>query len=132
MSNPHFQKVRNYLQDLGYDASNANVEAHTVLVTDENKGLNNLIVDCEDNLLVIEQYICNVSKSDTNALLRLLQMNRTLIHGAFVINEEATRIIFRDTLQLENLDLNELDASLNALSLALAENAGELLAFSKN
>jgi hypothetical protein len=63
---------------------------------------------------------------------RLLQMNRTLVHGAFVLNDEGTKIIFRDTLQLENLDKNELEGSINALSIALAEYAGELIEFSKS
>jgi len=62
---------------------------------------------------------------------RLLQMNRTLVHGAFVLDEAGESVLFRDTLQLENLDLNELEGSINALSLALAENANELIAFNK-
>jgi hypothetical protein len=63
---------------------------------------------------------------------RLLQMNRTLVHGAFVLDEEGKKVIFRDTLQLENLDKNELESSINALSIALAEYAGELIEFSKS
>jgi hypothetical protein len=34
-------------------------------------------------------------------------------------------------LQLENLDMNELEASIQALSLALAENSNELLEYAK-
>jgi hypothetical protein len=62
---------------------------------------------------------------------RLLQMNRTLVHGAFALDEDGTRILFRDTLQLATLDLNEVEATIEALSLALAEHADELLAFSR-
>ena len=62
---------------------------------------------------------------------RLLQMNRTLVHGAFVLDETGETILFRDTLRLENLDRNELEGSIEALSLALAENAEELLAGAK-
>ena len=58
---------------------------------------------------------------------RLLQMNNTLVHGAFVLDETGGRIFFRDTLQLANLDLNELEGSIRALSLALAEYGTELL-----
>ena len=39
---------------------------------------------------------------------------------------------FRDTLQLQNLDLNELDATINALALALATYADELIEFAKS
>jgi len=38
-------------------------------------------------------------------------------------------VLFRDTLQLENLDKNELEGSIRALGLALAEYSAELLAY---
>ena len=60
---------------------------------------------------------------------RLLQLNRELVHGAFVLDETETYIIFRDTLQLENLDRNELEGSIHALSLALSEYGAELLEY---
>ena len=62
---------------------------------------------------------------------RLLQMNRDLVHGAFVLDEDAKLILFRDTLQMENLDRNELEGSIRALSLALAEYSSELLSYAK-
>jgi hypothetical protein len=73
----------------------------------------------------------DVPKNTEGFFKRLLQMNRTLVHGAFVLDEEGAKVIFRDTLQLENLDKNELEGSINALSIALAEYAGELIEFSK-
>ena len=48
------------------------------------------------------------------------------------MDEEGKKVIFRDTLQLENLDKNELEGSINALSIALAEYAGELIEFNKS
>ena len=75
--------------------------------------------------------IVPVPSQPGNMFQRLLQMNRTLVHGAFVVDEDGKMVLFRDTLRLENLDLNELEGSIEALSLALAENANELLAFSK-
>jgi hypothetical protein len=54
-----------------------------------------------------------------------------LVHGAFVLNEEGTTLLFRDTLQLENLDRNELEGSIDALSLAMAEYGGELVSFAR-
>ena len=51
--------------------------------------------------------------------------------GAFVLDETAERIFYRDTLQLANLDLNELEGSVRALSLALAEYGDELLSLLK-
>jgi hypothetical protein len=62
----------------------------------------------------------------------LLKKNRDIVHGAFVLNETGDKVIFRDTLQLESLDLNELEGSINSLSLLLSEYSEELIKFSKN
>ena len=126
-----FERVKGYLHDLGYTIQEENPQEELVLISDEEQGLFNLIIDCEDPILVLEQVIMEVPKENGRLFKRLLQMNRTLIHGAFVLDEAGKTVIFRDTLQLENLDLNELEGSINALSLALAENAGELLAMVK-
>jgi len=128
----YFQRVKDYLNDLGLRVTTEDQEEELVIVEDEDRGIKNLIIDCEDPILVLEQVIMPVPpKPDITFYKRLLQMNRTLIHGAFALDEEEKSIIFRDTLQLENLDINELEGSINALSLALAENAQELLHFSK-
>ena len=126
-----FERVKGYLHDLGYTIQEESPQEELVLISDEEQGLFNLIIDCEDPILVLEQVIMEVPKENGRLFKRLLQMNRTLIHGAFVLDEAGKTVIFRDTLQLENLDLNELEGSINALSLALAENAGELLAMVK-
>ena len=70
-----------------------------------------------------------VPKETGDFYRRLLQMNRSLVHGAFVLDEDAKYVFFRDTLQMENLDLNELEGTIQALSLALAENGAELLEY---
>ena len=88
-----------------------------------------LIIDCEDSILIIEQVIMMVPAEPKDLYKRLLQMNRELVHGAFVMDADAEYILFRDTLQLENLDRNELEASLHALSLALAEYGEDLLGY---
>jgi hypothetical protein len=123
--------VKTFLLDLGYVITDEDEAQELVVVKDEENGISNLIVDCEDPILILEQMIVPVPVNTGNLFQRLLQMNRTLVHGAFVLDEESKVVLFRDTLQLENLDLNELEGSIGALSLALAENANELLAFSK-
>jgi len=63
---------------------------------------------------------------------RLLQMNRCVVQGAFTLDEEGKRVLYRDTLQLANLDPNEVERTIEALSLTLAEFASELIAFHKH
>ena len=127
----NLQKVKDYLDELELSISSEDEAEELVIIDDEDKGIKNLIIDCEDPVLVLEQVIMDVPKNTDGFFKRLLQMNRTLVHGAFVLDEEGAKVIFRDTLQLENLDRNELDGSINALSIALAEYAAELIEFSK-
>jgi hypothetical protein len=100
-----------------------------VVVDDEENGIKNLVIDCEAPILVLEQVIMEVPKDQKDLFEWLLKTNRNLVHGAFVLDETGKRILFRDTLQLENLDRNELESSIHALSLALSEYGGELLEY---
>ena len=128
----NLKKVKSYLEELGFSISSENTKEELVVIDDEEKGINNLIIDCEEPILVIEQIIMKVPGKANDFFKRLLQINRTVVHGAFVLDENGKNIIFRDTLQLENLDKNELEGSINSLSLALAEYANELISFSKS
>ena len=133
MSQEYFQKVMEYVELLDVSVEREDAEKTLCVLEDESRGISNLIIDCEDEILVIEQLIMELPVSaGANAFRRLLQMNRELVHGAFVIDEGGTKLLFRDTLQLANLDFNELDASINALSLGLASFADELIALSKD
>ena len=123
----HHEKVKSYLLDLDLKIIEENEAEELVVVSDEENGIMNLIVDCEPPIVVLEQLIMELPQVPGDFCRRLLQMNRSLVHGAFVLDDEGQRIFFRDTLQIENLDLNELEGSIQALSLALAEYGTELL-----
>ncbi len=126
------EQVKRFLPDLGLAIVDENEAEELLVVEDEQNGIKNLVLDCEDPILVLEQLIMEVPAGDSgNFFRRLLEINRTLVHGAFVLDEEGKRVLFRDTLQLANLDFNELNGSVCALSLAMAENAAELLGFAR-
>lgn len=131
MSQDHFAKVKEYLNQLDVEVVEEHAADQLVLVQDESRGISSLVVDCEDELLIIEQLIFEISEDRLPVYKRLLQINRELVHGAFVLDEDGRHVLFRNTLQLENLDLNELDATINALALALATYAGELIEFAR-
>ncbi|MFQ5484744.1 MAG: YbjN domain-containing protein [Desulfobacterales bacterium] len=127
--NRAFETVKQYLQDIDVVITNENEEEELVVVEDEENGIKNLVIDCEAPILVLEQVIMNVPEKPEKLYRRLLQMNRSLVHGAFVLSDNSEFILFRDTLQLENLDRNELEGSIRALSLALSEHGAELLEY---
>ncbi len=123
-------QVRDYVLELGLAIESEIPEEEILIVNDEDRAISHLVIDCEDTILVLEQLIVELpSTVDPSVYKRLLQINRTLIFGAFVLNEEGDTLVYRNTLALENLDLNELEGTLNALTLALAENGEELLTF---
>jgi hypothetical protein len=126
-----FEKVKDFIVDMGFTISHEEVEEELVVIDDDERGIKNLVIDCEAPILIIEQVIIPMPQDSPDFCKRLLQINRTLVHGAFVLDEEGTTLLFRDTLQMENLDRNELEGSIDALSLALAEYAGELVAFAR-
>ena len=82
-------------------------------------------------LIIIEQYLFSLNGDSPEVFKNLLIKNRDIIHGAFTLDAEGNKVIFRDTLQVENLDLNELEGTLNSLSLLLNEYSEELIEFSK-
>ena len=126
----NFSKVKDYLLELEYSIVQENAEESLFVVENEDAGIKNLVIDCEDTLLIFEQYIFDIKKDDPEIYRSLLVKNRDTIHGAFVLDETGTKVIFRDTLQLENLDFNELQGTLNALELLLTEYSDELIRFS--
>ncbi len=127
----HFEKVKNYLFELGFEIQSEDTEEGLVVITDEEQGISNLIIDCEDDILVFEQFIFKLKDvNNSQVLKKLLQINRNIVHGALVMDEE-DRVIFRDTLQLENLDINEIEASINSIGLMMAEHAADFINFSK-
>ena len=127
----HFSKVKDYLFELGFDIQSEDPAEGLLVITDEEKGISSLVIDCEEEILVLEQFLFPLKSDDPQILKRLLQINREVVHGALVLDEAGKKVIFRDTLQLENLDLNELEASVNAIGLMLAEHADEFIKFSK-
>ena len=126
-----FEKVKDFLLDMGFVMSQEDPQEELIVIDDEERGIKNLVIDCESPILILEQVIMPMPRDSSDFCKRLLQMNRTLVHGAFVLDDEGTTLLFRDTLQLENLDRNELEGSIDALSLALAEYASELVSFAK-
>ena len=123
-----FEKGKGYVLELGFRIDEEDSSEEIVIINDEERGIHRLVIDCEDTVLVVEQLIMKLEPS-TDVYRRILQINRELVFGAFVLNEDGDSLLYRNTLALDNLDLNELESTINALSLGLAENGEELLAF---
>ena len=125
-----FNRIRELTLDLGLAIEKEIPDEEILIVNDPDRGISQMVIDCEETILVIEQLIFEVGSSqNTDVYQRLLEINRELVFGAFVIDETGDRVLYRNTLALENLDANELESTINALGLGLAEYGQEILAF---
>ncbi|WP_010520345.1 CesT family type III secretion system chaperone [Aquimarina agarivorans] len=129
--NENFQMIKEYLFQLNFDISHESETENIIMISKESEGIKNLILGIATPILIIEQHIFDIKNNNAEIYKSLLQKNRDIVHGAFVLDESGERVIFRDTLQIENLDLNELEASLNSLGLLLSEYSQQIINFSK-
>jgi hypothetical protein len=127
----HDVRIKNYLIQLEFNIVYESVKDGILMISKESEGIKNLILGIAPPILIMEQHIFNIKNRNQEVFKKLLQKNRDIIHGAFVLDETGQKVIFRDTLQIENLDLNELEASLNSLSLLLSEFSEQIINFSK-
>ncbi|MCK5538047.1 MAG: YbjN domain-containing protein [Bacteroidales bacterium] len=125
----YFQKLKNYLLEMEISIVSESEEDNIFVIENENDGISNMLIAIADPIVIIEQNLFKVAKDDGEMYKKLLTKNRDIIHGAFVL-DGAGNVLFRDTLQVENLDMNELEGSLNSLTLLLSEFSNELIQFS--
>jgi len=129
---PHnFKKVKEYSTQLGYEITYDNSAEGLLMINDPKTGIKNMMIGVSFPMLILEQFIGELGNPSVEVYQKLLQKNRDIVHGAFVLDETGRRIIFRDTLQLENLDLNELESTISSLGLLLSEYGETLNAFLK-
>ena len=90
----------------------------------------NIAIKATDSLLLFRVKVLELSEvTDAAALYEsLLRLNASdLVHGAYGISDGA--VVLTCTLQMENLDYNELQAVLDDFSLALANHYEQLTKF---
>jgi len=89
----------------------------------------NIVVTYDPPLVVFRMKLMDVPNERKEAFFKiLLELNANdMIHGAYGI--EGENVVLIDTLQSEHLDLNEFQASLEALLLASSQDYQKLSAF---
>ena len=100
-------------------------------VTNADDGDAQTVVHYSPPLLVLRTKVLDVPENEQQCLglfRRLLELNATdLVHGAYGIEEGD--VILSDSLELENLDFNELQASVDSMQLAVASHLESLSPF---
>ena len=78
-----------------------------------------------DTLRVRVMEVPGIDKRRAELFRHLLELNvRDLIHGSYGL--EGDHVVLTDTLELENLDYSEFEASFDSVTLALASHLGAL------
>ncbi len=121
---PDFQELKSMVLDLGLTIKDEIPEEEMLIVEDEERGIKNMVLDCEGVILVIEQPIGRIKERHYKWFL---EKNRELPFGAFALDKENDLLVFRQTLRLDTLDIEELESTINSLELFLAEHGDELL-----
>lgn len=127
----YFRKIESFISKLGYSISYQNQKEGIFCIESESDGIKNLIIGVAPPILILEQFIFTLKNDNKDILKSLLIKNRDIIHGAFVLDEEGKRVIFRYTMQIEKLDINEFEGALNSLGLLLSEYYEQIIDFSK-
>lgn len=112
------EDIESYLVQLGLPYET--VKEGLWVIHDEENRVGKIVVACDPPIVVFRVKVMEVPPTNREALFRrLLELNATdLVHGAYGIEGES--IVLIDTLQLENLDFNEFQASIEALELAVS------------
>ncbi len=80
--------------------------------------------DVEDSVLFLRAEVAAVKDLTAELSKFLLELNGRIVHVAFGIDGDT--LILKDNLEIENLDLNELEASCRALILTLYNASDDL------
>ncbi len=115
-------RIDSYMNILGI--INEQISEDVWIIHDPTKGLNQIVVFVDETLVTLRCKTISVEGLDEQQRLKLyetlLKLNLEMVHGAYAL--EDTSIVVMDTLELETMDLEEFQASLEAIGLAVAQH----------
>ena len=113
-------KIEGYMINLGLTFEQIN--ENSWIINDEDKGLEQVAVISADTLVVVRVNVMDTPQNNREAFFKeLLELNAAdLIHGAYALEND--KVILVDSLELDTLDIEEFQASLDAVGLALAQH----------
>ena len=122
------EDLEHYLIRLGMPYEE--IGAGTWVIHDEFDQIDNIVVKWAPPMVVFRVKLMDVDGGKNNPELfrKLLELNASdMVAGAFGI--EGNSVVVTDTLQADNLDYNEFEASVDALTLAITSHYKDLAQF---
>jgi len=124
--------VEAYLMRLNRRFQSVDAGAPTFLVQ-TSPGMPAIAIRVDPPLVVVRVHIGDVEKGATPVELfrALLELNaRQLVHSSYGLDDG--RVVLSSALELENLDFNELQATLDEIDVVLAQQLPELARLAKD
>ncbi len=124
------QRIESFLRTLGLSFDE--LDAETWIINDEERGVENVIVVHEEPVIIFRLKVADLPPGDRCALYEeLLRLNGTdLLHGAYALEGDdlgGTSVVLMNTLLSETIDIEEFQATLDAISLSVAEHYERLV-----
>ena len=122
------EKIEGYLINLGLTFEE--IGTASWIINDDEKGLEQVIIFVEEPLVFIRVKVMDLPKNRKNEFMeKLLRLNGAdLRHCSYALDEK-DNVLLVDTLFAQTLDLEEFQATLDAIGLALAQHYPILSAF---
>ena len=117
-------KIESYL--LSLSLTYEELGDQTWVINDDEKGLENVLVILADPVVIIRVKVMAIPGKEREQFFeQLLRLNQSdMIHGAYAL--EGDDVILLNTLVGETLDVEEFQATLDAIGLALAQHYQKL------
>lgn len=126
-----FNKVKHWLLDYEFTISFQDENQKVLIIEKESNGIKNMILIISDTILIMEQFLFEIKNPTQEIYKILLQKNRDIVHGAFVLDHSGKKVIFRDTLPVDNMAQNEVMASIDSLGILVGEFNSEMIQMTK-
>ena len=120
-------KIENLLVSLSLTYEK--IDNQTWLIDDREKGIEYILIILETPIVIIRAQVTGIPPNNTETLFEeLLRLNQSdLMHGAYAL--DGNDIILINTLVVQTLDQEELQATLDSISLAIVEHYEKLTKF---
>lgn len=122
------QDIEAYLIQMGVPYEE--LAENTWMIHDEYENIDNIVVRLNDPVVLFHVKLMDIPEGASREELyeMLLRLNSTdMIHGAYGL--EGGAVVATDTLQAENMDFNEFQASVDALSMCITDHYRKLSKF---
>jgi len=113
-------KLEGYMIKLSLDYKE--ISENTWIIKDDSKSLENVVVMASDPLVILRVKVMEIPQNEREKLYEaLLKLNASdMLHGAYAL--EGNNVIVVDSLEAQTMDLEEFQASLDAIGFALSQH----------